>query len=117
MYIKTLCMYIQIATCHFVYLCFRYRCVSLLTLGYVLITSNLLTNEGVAHAIKTMKMGKSPGVDGLSCEYMDYIFVDDKLHYLLCRFINATTVHRYVPVNQNIRNCFSANYERYYRQG
>lgn len=43
-----------------------------------------------------MKTGKSPGVDGLCCEH--YKYADNKLHGLLCTFVNATIVHGYIPV-------------------
>lgn len=55
----------------------------------------LFTNDEVVLAIKAMKTGKSPGIDGLSCEH--YIYANDKLHDLLRTFINAAIIHGYIP--------------------
>lgn len=55
----------------------------------------LFTTDEIALAIKAMKMGKSPGIDGLSCEH--FIYAHEKLYDLLHTFVNAAIIHGHIP--------------------
>jgi hypothetical protein len=60
------------------------------------VSSNMFTPLEIENAIKVLKKGKSPGLDGVSSE--QFLFAHHVINELFCTLINSAIMHGYLPI-------------------